>query len=70
VSTIGAGQYVRVQMWDEHGNVIQDGTLWPGANINLVFSEGPQSVARFALTRMTRAEFDELEAELGTVKEL
>lgn len=66
---IGSGQYLRVQMWNGE-EVIQDGTLFPGESINLQFSDGPQLVSHFALTRMTRAEAEALADELGVTKEL
>lgn len=47
---IGAGQHVRIQMWN-------------GDDINLVFSDGPQTVTAFALTRLTQYEADEIFAD-------
>lgn len=69
---IGAGQHIWVQMWGgESGReVIADGVLEPGADINLVFSDGPQLVARWSLTRITKEDASRLAAEKGVQKTL
>lgn len=56
---IGAGQHVRIQMWNGD-EVVQDGLLEPGCDISLRFSDGPQIVTAYALTRLTQYEADEL----------
>ena len=63
--SIGAGQHVWVQMWGPEGEIIADGVLEPGSNICLVFSDGPQPVAKWALTRITHEEAEALAAEKG-----
>jgi len=63
---IGSGQHVRIQMWNGE-EIVADGVLEPGADINLVFKDGPQTVTQFALTRITKDEADELAA--GGVKQ-
>lgn len=59
---IGVGQHIRLQMWGPNGEVVQDGILPPSSDTSLTFSEGPELVARIAITRFTREQADRMEA--------
>lgn len=67
---IGSGQHVWVRMWGPNDEIIADGVLMPGEDIHLVFSDGPELVSRWALTRITRAEAERLAEEKGVKQEI
>lgn len=58
---IGSGQYVRLVLW--HGNeLVHDGLLLPGESAALRFVDGPVTVDRFEVVRLTKAEAEALPA--------
>lgn len=66
---IGAGQHIWIRMWNDNaeGNeqIVVDGCLEPGADIHLTFADGPQTITRFALTRITHEDAEALAAQKG-----
>jgi hypothetical protein len=72
MSAIGSGQHVWVQMWGgESGEeVIADGVLYPGEDVFLTFSDGPQLVAKWSLTRITKEHAERLAQEKGIKQEI
>lgn len=56
-------------MWGPDGEVIADGVLEPGSDCYFAFTDGPQPVERWALTRITHEEAERLAAEKGIKQE-